>query len=194
MPDDTPSPPEFEALRAYVAARLRPVCPDLSDAVFIDLVTRIVEVRLHMRRAPDGASDHAPDRAPERHAAPRARSARHRSGLRPAGANGGRSTHSAPLSLISYARPPVLPLSDDEVSDGPGARARPRTPSREVWDATAGVHWRVTEHDPPPHLADRCTHCLIYDSGGTVRRVCGQGADWHQRSDAELLALCHAPR
>ena len=88
----------------------------------------------------------------------------------------------------------VLPLSDAAVSDGPSARARPETPLREVWDETAGVHWRVTEHDPPAHLAHRCTHCLVFDSGVAVRRVCGQGADWHQRSDTELLALCHAQR
>ena len=75
---------------------------------------------------------------------------------------------------------------------GTGAtRERPR---RELWDDISGVTWHVSEHAAPPHLADRCTYCLVFDSPQVVRRVCGQGADWHRLPDTALLALVRAPR
>lgn len=57
----------------------------------------------------------------------------------------------------------------------------------------AGHTWRVSEREPPAHLADRCERCLIFDAGTVVRRICGQGADWHRLTDLELLALCALP-
>ena len=57
----------------------------------------------------------------------------------------------------------------------------------------AGLTWRVAERQPPAHLADRCARCLIFDAGTIVRRVCGADADWRRLTDAQLLALCHAP-
>ena len=177
-------------------------CSASTIAVFVYLITRIVEARLLTRRVPEseteGDADRAPgptpERGPAREVASRPRFARQRPSPPPLSADGRRWMHASPAASIPYARPLVLVRSNNAVPAGPSARARPNTPSREVWDPIMGVQWRVTEHDPPPHLAHRCTHCLVYDSGGMVRRVCGQGADWHQRSDVELLALCHAPR
>ncbi|GLC23753.1 hypothetical protein [Roseisolibacter agri] len=85
----------------------------------------------------------------------------------------------------SPARPAAITLVS------PAARW-PEGEARYVLDAS-GSTWRVSERQPPSHLADRCERCLIFDAGTVVRRVCGQGPDWRLLSDAELLALCALP-
>lgn len=84
-------------------------------------------------------------------------------------------------AVLKTARPVARPPGDP-----------PSEESRHVVGPD-GVTWRVSEREPPPHLADRCERCLIFDAGAVVRRVCGEGPGWRLRSDAELLALCVGP-